>query len=1859
MPLSRLENFLKNVQGNVLYVNPEELDATDDVSNRGNSRTRPFRTIQRALIESARFSYQPGQDNDRFDKTTIHVSTGVHFIDNRPGYQIDNSGNITDINGSSQSISEFSIGTNFDIQDPANVLHIFNSAEGGVILPRGTSIIGADLRKTKIRPKYIPDPNNNSIPSTAIFRVTGGCFFFGFTLFDGDPADRVFRDFTSNTYNPNYSHHKLTCFEYADGINQIGSSGNTDLDMYYAKLTRAYGTNSGRALPVYPANKDFQKIPEEMKIVGPVSQIGAIEIEDIFSGSNSTDTVATRIVTVITKESHNLAAGTAILVSDVNASGNNGDEYDGTHVVAQVINDTTFTYSLSVVPATTALPNLTGINPSVVPESDTVASASPYIFNCTLRSVFGMNGLHADGSKATGFKSMLAAQFTGIGLQKDDNAFVKYNTTSGVYEDQTTLGSSTTLHVDSLARFKPGFENFHIKGSNKAGLQLVSVFAIGYAKHFVVESGADFSLTNSNSNFGALALEAKGFRDESFTKDDKGFITSLIPPQKNQAKDKTINYLSIATGLTTITAGDTKLFISKFTSKGNPPPDTSSGFILGNKQGDTISCNIENVVESANILMQTPQIPDLGVSAVKIVRVGQNSGINSITSNTFTLETFHQLLPGESVKIISENGSLPDGLENDRKYFAVTTGIGTHQLKLANSRNAAINGNAISGINNLGGKLSIVSSVDDKKPGDEGHPIQYDDTAGGWYINVGSGSGLSTAISTFAAALSPETPSTTFIRKSDDRVDLEKIYRFRYSIPEGSTLAAEPVNGFVLQDSASVIDDSKFQDDNASLTSDTDLRTQNSIITASWGSNVGIITTKQPHNLNVGQPVEIKRLRSANNTLGLDGQGFNRLFTVTSVENPKTFKVGLTTDPGAITKITNIPYTQVDRTVVGSGRTFSPFFTRKDYGSKFQIFTNERVQRFTKSSQDGVYDLTILGYLNSSNVSPFTDQSIKFGQNVNDFKPRVSPDRRNDDPDAAVSFALRDKIGQVKTNDRSKSITKETVFSFIENTGVGLGVTAASVTGAGAIKDLTIDLSREHAFNGVETISNITGGSNYGTNSGADEFYFSVNLVGGNGQGATADVTVGAAATITSIDIVDAGSGYAVNDTLTIKGVPFIAPGTDCEVTVSAIDNKVGDIMQTVGIGSTAYNGINKISQISEAGRFTFKGKAVGDFSTPGGFAYHVGVSTQITNIVHDTISGIATVTLFQDIGLRRGDLIVINDANSEYNGTHVIEDRIGYGSSLSVNIGASSSPTFSGSGAYAHDSGISMRAFNQNVPLYGGQTTVIDTSMSETTTTIGLQNKNMFRRGDYIMIDEEILRIANKNCTEVIRGLFGTLAVSHLRFNAVRKIRVIPVENRRNSIIRASGHTFEYLGFGPGNYSTSLPQTQDRVLSDDDQLFAQSINVNGGSVVYTGLNDKGEFFVGRKKIDALTGEEESTIVQIDQSAVSNKLPSSVNFDDVVVKNSLSSENDTEIIDLKLKGNRSGDIGQSLLLGITQTTPSSSTDNVLFATSFDRGGYLGWVRTTDSSQPWQKFGPISKDANTEHYVIDKLAIGQSDAGTGKVLGVTGDVDITGGIEVSGVSTTAQLEAGTAKVSDLTSGRVVITGTGGELEDSSSLTFNGATLTANTLNVTNNVTASNVSASGTVQGEHLKSTDDAEITDDLTVGGNITVSGSHTVSGNIQTTGSVSGASANITGTATASTFVGAGTIPVGGIIMWSGASVPSNFALCDGSGSTPDLRDRFVVGSGSAYAIGNTGGSKDAEAIAHSHTVTDPGHRHSQTGGSTNDDGGPNVPGSVGGGTLNNIADATTGITLSSGGVSGTDKNLPPYYALAYIMRIS
>jgi hypothetical protein len=137
--------------------------------------------------------------------------------------------------------------------------------------------------------------------------------------------------------------------------------------------------------------------------------------------------------------------------------------------------------------------------------------------------------------------------------------------------------------------------------------------------------------------------------------------------------------------------------------------------------------------------------------------------------------------------------------------------------------------------------------------------------------------------------------------------------------------------------------------------------------------------------------------------------------------------------------------------------------------------------------------------------------------------------------------------------------------------------------------------------------------------------------------------------------------------------------------------------------------------------------------------------------------------------------------------------------------------------------------------------------------------------------------------------------------------------------------------------------------------------------------------------------------------------------------------------------------------------------------------------------------------------------------------------------------------------------------------------------------------------------------------------------------------------------------------PAGVIVLWSGSigSIPAGWVLCNGNNGTPDLRNRFIVGAGSTYSVDATGGSADAIVVSHTHTatsvVTDPGHRHAIGRGVTQLQAGNNASQFQ----PNNYSDlsdfATTGITVAttnaSAGTSGTNANLPPYYALCYIMK--
>lgn len=141
-------------------------------------------------------------------------------------------------------------------------------------------------------------------------------------------------------------------------------------------------------------------------------------------------------------------------------------------------------------------------------------------------------------------------------------------------------------------------------------------------------------------------------------------------------------------------------------------------------------------------------------------------------------------------------------------------------------------------------------------------------------------------------------------------------------------------------------------------------------------------------------------------------------------------------------------------------------------------------------------------------------------------------------------------------------------------------------------------------------------------------------------------------------------------------------------------------------------------------------------------------------------------------------------------------------------------------------------------------------------------------------------------------------------------------------------------------------------------------------------------------------------------------------------------------------------------------------------------------------------------------------------------------------------------------------------------------------------------------------------------------------------------------------------------LPFGTVMPWSGtvASIPTGWQLCDGTNFTPNLVNQFIIGAhldvtGQAMTIitgagtpTKIGGSKDAVLYNHNHTITDPGHLHSFQSSAIADTAGGS--GSPDGSDFTGYTEySVTGITLNSSGESATDKNLPPFYALAYIMK--
>ena len=1523
MPLNKLENFIKNTEGRILYVNPNDLDSTDSITNQGNSLTKPFKTIQRALIESARFSYQPGIDNDDTDKTTILIYPGEHQIDNRPGFAIkpdptDGTRALSVSPTGAEQLASLTFGlsltSEFDLSVENNVLYKFNSVYGGVIVPRGTSIVGMDLRKTKIRPLYVPNPTDDAVPKSAIMRITGSCYFWQFSFFDGDENGLVYTDHQqfneANQSKPTFSHHKLTCFEYADGVNDV-EGYVTDLSMYYYKLSYAYQEPTGREVDYEYPNflGDFDKVRPEYEIVGALGN-DPIIISSIIAGDGTT---ATTQVTVTTQSPHGLTTGTPIKISGVNVT-----PYNISTSVQSVPSATQFTYLIPDVPANLpATPtNISAARATI--EADTVKGASPYIFNCSLRSVYGMNGMKADGAKADGFRSMVVAQFTGISLQKDDRAFVKYNKESRQYEGiayQKTTGATlaaessstdpnTVYHLDSGAIYRKGWEQNHVEMDNDAVMQIVSVFAIGYNGHIKGSGGADASITNSNSNFGQHALIAGGFRPDAFPRDDQGYITHIVSPEwvptYEENRDK-ISYFQLDVDKTQQAGISSHLYLSGFNREDVPPLPLTQGYRLGANLNEELYVSIGGTEFGSPVYM-----PENVTTGVQTSSIGINSHQGTKFSTAGVPNTNFELaiqdigiVEGETIRVISDAGDLPEGLEPNRVYYAIKpTATG---LKLASTLSNAINNIPISVYG--GSDLRVESRVSDKKPNDIGHPVQFDDTQKNWYVLTETNSNLFDQLNNNDYVKNnPETDASYFKRYEDRRGIDNKLYKVRYVIPKEAENSRDPVDGFVLQPS-STTGFAKTSDATATSITSSDnnfKRNYGFIATTSEVGNTVTVRAELPHGVKVGQLVYTENILDSNNPTGVDKRGYNGFYTVTGVPNNMEFQYSNTDVDGDTKNTGNF----IDNTA-NRGLDL-PRFTVKDNKGNFDVYRSTVLKPYVKDETDGVYLLEVL----ASDYTPpgeFTDQN--YSQQVSDFYPQLDRDNVRKNPPAMKSFARRAPLGKVDSNNILNSSTREAIDKFAQNFGVGLGVSSVTPVSAGIV---TVQLTGQHDFNGVKEYENLSPFSS-GTGFAVTDKY-NVRLLDGsqNWNGATAHIKVGVGSTsITYFKLQSPGSGYVGGETL----FPENFTGASIGVPTAGIINNVNDTIQVTGVGKTS-DGYYRITSIPSSSSIAIAATAgdptiIPNNSASGQYIFKSGPSVAIASTHFDVTTGLTTFTTSVPHNIRKGGQFTLVDNNNNKIGDFYSNTIASPNEFTSTTV---TDPVFvSGYRILPHafsdnnqtvdvKEAIGARYFN----LYGGDSVGLKTDITATSTIIpvqhasGIGTANRFELGDYLELNEEIVRVSDTGLTgsgndslTVLRGQLGTVPKTHVINSPMRKIRTLAVEGRRPSILRASGHTFEYLGYGPGNYSTGLPQVQNRTLTETEEYLAQAQNRGGGSNVYTGLNNRGDFFIGNKKINSATGQEKSFDIPIPSITGEDPSANSVVFDEVTVKQRLNVEGGT------------------------------------------------------------------------------------------------------------------------------------------------------------------------------------------------------------------------------------------------------------------------------------------------------------------------------------------------------------------------------
>lgn len=525
--------------GYVVFVAPEFPGSTDSVLNDGQAL--PFQTLTRAILELSKITINailngatPESENSKY---TIYLAPSRVTVNNGPG----------------ATVANFNVNftTNPEAQVTTTELCQFNSPTGGIIVPRGISIVGLDLKKCIISPTYVPNYKNPAFPAnvpgdydqpiTSVFKWTGNTYLNNFSILDKVDSRDVVRIEPSTSPTPEAIFYSSRPHGLA-----VGDTVTVTFSASVNQTTGTFTNGTYFAFPIDTFSFYLQTDPEAVFV--PYASLPVI--------SQSTKTIL--YVTNQLKSAHRLRGTLNTTLSEL------ADYYTKVQIAFPDFFGGKVTQGLSLVseaeyvivaPTNSPYPN------NLV--SDSTRNSSAYANEVNLRSDYGMCWGEIIGSEIQGFKSLIANACTCVSLQKDPAAYEIYttllnpnsNSNSNLTEQkwwplvEATYRSlpldqrpgsiqdvSVAAQLDLLNKTKikniryyyrnqtvqngqnigtvnveEDFRHFGFRVRDGAYAQLQSIYTIGCAVGTWALNGGYISLTNSTSNFGSVAIRSEGF----------------------------------------------------------------------------------------------------------------------------------------------------------------------------------------------------------------------------------------------------------------------------------------------------------------------------------------------------------------------------------------------------------------------------------------------------------------------------------------------------------------------------------------------------------------------------------------------------------------------------------------------------------------------------------------------------------------------------------------------------------------------------------------------------------------------------------------------------------------------------------------------------------------------------------------------------------------------------------------------------------------------------------------------------------------------------------------------------------------------------------------------------------------------------------------------------------------------------------------------------------------------------------------------------------------------------------------------------------------------------------------------------